>query len=65
MTPNLIVENGSRTVDIFDRQGHFTLEHYENGQWRMVRTARTLNEAKLMAESYVGPSTPTLLKENA
>lgn len=65
MKPELIVENGNRTVDIFNRQGHFTIEHYENGIWRMVKTSKTLEEAKLIAERYVGPSTPTLLNENA
>ena len=65
MKPDLIVENGNRVVDIFNRQSHFTIEHYENGEWRMVKTATTLSEAKLIAEQYVGPSTPTLLNENA
>jgi hypothetical protein len=63
MRPDFIVENGNKTADIYDRKTHFTIEHYENGTWRMVKTARTLEEAKLMAENYVGPSAPTLLKE--
>ena len=65
MKPDLIVENNNRVADIFNRQTHYTIEHYENGTWRMVKTARTLEEAKLIAERYVGPSTPTLLNENA
>jgi hypothetical protein len=64
MQPELIVENNNKTVDIFNRKTHYTLEHYENGQWRMVRTAKTIEEAKLMAEYYTGPTKPTLLNEN-
>lgn len=63
MKPDLILENNNRTVDIFNRQTHYTLEHYENGTWRMVKTAKTIEEAKLMAERYIGPSTPTFLTE--
>jgi hypothetical protein len=64
MKPDFIVENGSRTADIFNRHTHYTIEHYENGTWRMVKTAKTLEEAKLIAERYVGPSQPTLLNES-
>ena len=63
MRPELVIENGNRSVDIYNRGTHYTMEHYENGTWRMVRTARDLNEAKVMAESFVGPSSPTLLNE--
>jgi hypothetical protein len=63
MRPELILENNNKSVDIYNRHTHFTLECFENGTWRMVKTAKTIEEAKLMAERYVGPSTPTLLNE--
>ena len=65
MRPELVIENNNKSVDIYNRQGHYTLEHYDGGIWRMVKTAKTIEEAKLIAERYVGPSSPTLLKENA
>ena len=63
MKPELVLQNGSKTADIFNRGMHFTIEHYENGQWRMVKTARTFDEARLIAERYVGPTSPTFLTE--
>ena len=63
MKPELIVENGNRTADIYNRGTHYTIEHYENGTWRMVKTAKDIAEAKLMAEHFVGPSKPTFLTE--
>jgi hypothetical protein len=63
MKPELIVENGNRTADIFNRHTHYTIEHYENGLWRMVKTAKTLEEAKLMAEHFVGSPEPKLLRD--
>jgi hypothetical protein len=64
MQPDLTIRNESRTVDVYNRGSHYSLEHYENGTWRQVRIAKTLDEAKVMAERYVGPSSPTLLNEN-
>jgi hypothetical protein len=64
MQPDYTVRNNNRTADIYNRGQHYTIEHYENGTWRQVKIARTLEEAKLMAERYVGPSSPTLLNEN-
>ena len=63
MRPELVVENGNRTADIYNRGTHYTIEHYENGTWRMVKTARDIEEAKLMAEHFVGPVAPTFLTE--
>ena len=63
MQPDLIIENNNRVADIFNRQTHYTIEHYENGTWRMVKTAKDIAEAKLMAEHFVGPSKPTFLTE--
>lgn len=63
MKPELIVENGNRTADIFNRRTHYTIEHYEGGVWRMVKTATTLQEATLIAEQYVGPKQPTFLRD--
>jgi hypothetical protein len=63
MRPELVIENGNRTADIYNRGTHYTIEHYENGTWRMVKTAKDIAEAKLMAEHFVGPSKPTFLTE--
>ena len=63
MRPELVVQNGNKTVDIFNRGQHYSLEHYEDGIWRSVKIARTIEEAKLIAERFVGPSQPTLLNE--
>ena len=63
MTPDLQLINGNRSAEIYNRGMQYAIEYYENGLWKMVRTARDLNEAKLMAESFIGPSTPTLLNE--
>jgi hypothetical protein len=65
MRPDLVVQNGNKTVDIYNRLTHYTMEYYVNGTWQMVKTARTLDEAKVIAEGFVGPSSPTLLNENA
>ena len=51
MRPELVIQNGNKTADIYNRGNHYTIEHYENGTWRMVKTARDIEEAKLMAES--------------
>ena len=64
MRPELVIQNGNKTADIYNRGNHYTIEHYENGTWRMVKTATTIEEAKLIAERFVGPSSPTLLNEN-
>ena len=63
MKPELVVENGNKTADIFNRGTHYTIEQYENGTWRMVKIANSIEEAKLIAERYVGPSKPTFLTE--
>lgn len=63
MRPELVVENGNKQADIYNRLSHFTIEYYNNGTWQMVKTARTLDEAKQLAESYVGPSNPVFLSE--
>lgn len=65
MKPELQLRNGNKSVDIYNRGMHYSLEHYEDGLWRMVKIARDINEAKVIAEQYVGGNKPTLLNENA
>ena len=61
MGPELILENGNRKIEIYNKNLHFTIEHFENGLWRQVKTANSLEEAKLIAERYVGTPQQTLL----
>ena len=64
MRPELVVSNNNRTADIYDRRSHYTIEQYQNGLWQTVKIARTLDEAKLLAENYVNEmQKPTLLNE--
>ena len=61
MGPELVLENGNRKTEIYNKNLHFTIEHYEGGLWRQVKIANSLEEAKLIAERYVGTPQQTLL----
>lgn len=64
MIPDFVVSNDIRAADIYDRHTHFTIEQYQNGLWQSVKIARTLDEAKMLAENYVNEiQKPTLLNE--
>lgn len=64
MRPDLRLSCENRVADIYDRRTHFTIEQYQNNLWQAVRTARTLEEAKVVAENYINEvEKPILLKE--
>ena len=63
MKPELVIENGNVRVDIWNHGGHYAIMVFENNMFRYTKVARDLEEAKVLAERYVGPSTPTFLTE--
>ena len=63
MRPELILENGNRKVEIYNKNLHYTIELFEDGLWRQAKIANSLQEAKVIAERIIGPTTPTLLNE--
>jgi len=66
MIPDFVISNDFRTADIYDRHTHFTIELYQNKLWQTVKVARSLDEAKILAEKYVNEiQKPTLLNEKA
>lgn len=64
MQPDLTISNDNKTVDIYNRGRHYSLEYYEDGVWRQVRIATTIEEAKFMAEYHVGITSAKLLRED-
>jgi len=63
MIPKFIVENENKKAEIFSHNGHYTIEMYKDSIWQVVRTTTNEQEAKRLAEEYVGGSKPTLLNE--
>ncbi len=46
------ISNNNKTADIYSRRTHYTIECYNSRIWQTVKIAKTLEEAKKIAQEY-------------